>query len=66
MLTASTFQPCSAALFFIHPVKVGGEQRGFIAAGAGADFEHRGLGIGAVTRQQRDGEAAFRDRGVWP
>ena len=37
----------------IHAQKVAGEQRRFLAAGAGADFQHCGAGIGSVAGQQR-------------
>jgi len=56
------FPALLVGVFFIHPVEVGGEQRGLIAPRPGADFQHRGLGIGGIARQQFDGEPAFE---IW-
>ena len=44
---------------FVHAEQIGGEQRRFIAAGASADFEHGGAGIGAITGEHGDGERVF-------
>ena len=44
---------------FVHAEQVGGEQRGLVAAGAGADFEHRRALVGAVAREHGDGEAVL-------
>ena len=38
----------------IHPVKVGGKQRGFLAAGAGADFDDGVARIGRVGRHKAE------------
>ena len=40
----------------VHPEQVGREQRRLVAAGAGADLEHRRPRIGDIVRQQRDRE----------
>ncbi len=55
------FDPPAArrGIAFVHAVQVAGEQRGFVAAGAGADFEHRRLGIGLVLRQQFQRQGAL-------
>src|SRR5690606_8228629 len=43
----------------VHAVEVGGEQRRLVAAGAGADFEHRRAGVGRIARQHRDLQLVF-------
>ena len=43
----------------VHAEQVRREQRRFVAAGAGADFEHRRARIGAVARQHGDREAVL-------
>ena len=43
----------------VHAEQVGREQRRLVAAGAGADFEHRRARVGAVARQHGDGELAL-------
>ena len=40
----------------VHPVEVGGEQRGLLAAGAGADLEHRRTHVGGIARQHCERE----------
>ena len=40
----------------IHPEQVAGEQRGLVAAGAGADFQHHVAVVHGVFRQQRDAD----------
>ena len=45
--------------FLVHAIQVTGEQCSLVAAGPGANFEHRRLVVGAATREQRDGELAF-------
>ena len=40
----------------IHAEQVAGEQRGLVAAGAGADFEHDAALVHRVLRQQRDAD----------
>jgi hypothetical protein len=62
MLIGSTFQPCSAAIALVHPVEIAGEQRRLVAAGAGADLEHRRARIGRVARQHGDRERGARPR----
>jgi len=44
---------------FVHAVEITREERCLVAPGPGADFEHGGLGIGAVARQQSNGERAL-------
>ena len=43
----------------VHAQQVAGEQRRFVAAGPGADLEHRGALVGGVARQQLDRERAL-------
>ena len=43
----------------VHAQQVAGEQRRLVAAGAGADFEHRGALVGGVARQQLDRQRAL-------
>ena len=50
----STFQPCRRGEPLIHPEQVAGEQRGLVAAGAGADFQHHVAVVHGVLGQQRD------------
>ena len=40
----------------VHPVKVAGEERGLVAAGAGADLEDDAAVVGCVLGQQRDAQ----------
>ncbi|EKD59702.1 MAG: hypothetical protein ACD_54C01183G0001 [uncultured bacterium] len=46
----------------IHPQQISGEQRGFIATRAGADFEDRRAGVGGVFRQKRNLQPRFHFR----
>ena len=46
----------------VHAQQIAGEERGFVAAGAGADFEHRGALIGRIAGQQLQRERALRLR----
>ena len=43
----------------VHAQQVAGEQRRLVAAGAGADLEHRGAVVGGVARQQLDRQRAL-------
>ena len=52
----STFQPCKRGEALIHPEQVAGEQRGLVAAGAGADFQHHVALVHGVLGQQRDAD----------
>jgi len=54
--TISTSPALLGGEALVHPVEIGGEQRGLIAARSGADFEHRGAAVRAVARQHGDGE----------
>ena len=38
----------------VHPEQVRGEERRFVAAGAGADFEHDVLGVVGILRDEQD------------
>jgi hypothetical protein len=42
----------------IHPEQVAGEQRGLVAAGAGADFQHHVAVVHGVLGQQRHAESS--------
>ena len=44
---------------FVHAEQIGGEQRGFLAAGAGADFEHGRARIGRIARQHGNRKLAL-------
>jgi hypothetical protein len=44
----------------VHPQKIAGEQSGFVAAGAGADLEHRGALVCSIARQQLHRQRALR------
>ena len=44
----------------IHPVKIGGEDSGFVAACPGADFHDRIAFFRLIRRQQRDLKVAFK------
>ena len=46
----------------VHSVEIAGEQSRLVAAGAGADFQHRGPRIGRVARQHGERERAFPGR----
>ncbi len=46
----------------VHAEQVAGEQRRLVAAGAGADFEHRRLVVGGVARQQLERQRALGER----
>ena len=46
----------------VHAEQVAREQAGFVAAGPGADFEHRRALVGGVARQQRERQRAFGRR----
>ena len=48
----------------VHAEQLGGEQRGFVAAGAGADFEHDVLFVVRILRDQQD--LQFGDERVAP
>ena len=43
----------------VHPKEVAGEQSGLVAAGAGADFEHRRAVVGRIARQQLHCQSAL-------
>ncbi len=43
----------------VHAQQVAGEQSRLVAAGAGADLEHRGAFVGGIARQQLDRERAL-------
>ena len=38
----------------VHPEEIGGEQRGLVASGPGADFEHDVLGVVRILRDEQD------------
>jgi hypothetical protein len=41
-----------SGIAFVHAKKISGEERGFVAAGAGADFEDRVMIVHCILRQQ--------------
>ncbi len=45
--------PHPIGIFLVHAEQVAGEQRRLVAAGAGADLEHRRALVGGVAREQR-------------
>ena len=49
-------------VFLIHAQQVAREKCGLFPAGAGADFEDRGAGIGGVLRQKRDPQPVLHRR----
>ena len=59
-------QPCRSAYLRVHAEQLGGKQRRFVAAGAGADFEHDVLLVVGILRDQQhlelgDERVAARD-----
>jgi hypothetical protein len=60
---SSTRQPCDLGIALVHAEQVAREQRRLVAAGAGADFEHRRALVGRVARQQRQRQAALGESG---
>ena len=55
-----SFQSCRFCIAMIHPVKIGGEDGGFVAACPGADFYDRVALFRLIRRQQRDLNVAFK------
>ena len=64
--SGSIFQPPPFGVARVHAVEIGGEQRGLVAAGAGADLEDHVLLVVGILRSQQDPELVLerRDRRI--